>query len=42
MDCEEMLLKQTEMTVAASPDTRVFVYRCGGSGAPTKCMPDGA
>ena len=27
MDCEELMVKQTEMTVAASPGTKVFVYR---------------
>lgn len=27
MDCEELMVKQVEMTVAASPDTKVFVYR---------------
>jgi hypothetical protein len=27
MDCEEMLVTQVEMTVAASPDTKAFIYR---------------
>ena len=27
MDCEELMVKQVEMTVGASPDTKVFVYR---------------
>ena len=27
MDCEELLVKQVEMTTAASPDTTVWVYR---------------
>ena len=27
MDCEELMVKQVEMTVGASPDTQVFVYR---------------
>jgi hypothetical protein len=27
MDCEEMLVKQVEMTAAASPGTRSFIYR---------------
>ena len=27
MDCEELMVKQVEMTVAASPNTRAFVYR---------------
>ena len=27
MDCEELMVKQTEMTVAASPGTKVMVYR---------------
>ena len=27
MDCEELMVKQVAMTVAASPDTKVFVYR---------------
>lgn len=27
MDCEELMVKQVEMTVAASPATKVFVYR---------------
>ena len=27
MDCEERMVKQVQMTVSASPDTKVFVYR---------------
>eukprot|EP01079_Euglenida_sp_SAG-EU17-18_P010842 gene10842-42_t len=27
MDCEELMVKQVDMTIAASPDTKVFVYR---------------
>jgi hypothetical protein len=27
MDCEEMMIKQVEMTVAASPGTKAMVYR---------------
>ena len=27
MDCEELMVKQVQMTVAASPKTKVFVYR---------------
>ena len=27
MDCEELMVKQVDLTVAASPDTKAFVYR---------------
>ena len=27
MDCEELMIKQAQMTVDASPNTKVFVYR---------------
>ena len=27
MDCEELMEKQASLTVAASPDTKIYVYR---------------
>lgn len=27
MDCEELMVKQANLTVSASPDTKIFVYR---------------
>ena len=29
MDCEELMVKQVDMLIARSPDTRAFVYRNG-------------
>lgn len=29
MDCEELMVKQVDMLVARSPNTRAFVYRNG-------------